>query len=86
MKIYIDRGHCSLCQQYCDRHSAKMLRFPLGEDRPCIQALEEDGTKQLVVVVRDGDNEITLHLDGVDREVAELEGLSQFLPWANKPA
>ena len=41
MKIYIDRTHCDLCQSYCDRHVAKLIRSPLGRDRPCIQSLEE---------------------------------------------
>jgi hypothetical protein len=30
MKIYIDRTHCDLCQSYCDRHVAKLIRSPLG--------------------------------------------------------
>ena len=33
MKIYIDRTHCDLCQSYCDRHVAKLIRSPLGRDR-----------------------------------------------------
>ena len=31
MKIYVDRTHCDLCQSYCDRHVAKLIRFPEGE-------------------------------------------------------
>ena len=34
MKITIDRTHCALRQFYCDRHVAKLIRFPLHEDRP----------------------------------------------------
>jgi len=49
MKIVIDRTHCDMCQSYCDRHSAKLVRFPLGEDRPCIQSLEDDGLLTLTV-------------------------------------
>ena len=83
MKIYVDRTHCDLCQSYCDRHVAKLIRFPLGEDRACIQALEDDGLSTLTLVVKDGDNEITLALDEKDREIAAVEGLSPFLPWAS---
>jgi hypothetical protein len=85
MKIYIDRTHCDLCQSYCDRHSAKLVRFPEGEDRPCIQAIEDDGSIRLTLVVRDGPNEATLELTEADREIIGLEGLSPFLPWTNAP-
>jgi hypothetical protein len=81
MKVYIDRTHCDLCESYCDRHSAKLIRSPLGEDRPCIQALEDDGLLELTVVVKDGEHEATLILDEKDREILGLEGLSPFLPW-----
>jgi hypothetical protein len=84
VKIYIDRTHCDACQSFCDRHVAKLVRFPLGEDRPCIQALEEDGQSGLTLVVADGPHAITLVLDENDRETIGLEGLSNFLPW-NKP-
>lgn len=83
MKIYVDRTHCDLCQSYCDRHVAKLIRFPMGEDRPCIQAIEDDGELNLTLVVKDGENEATLVLDEKTREAMSLEGLSPFLPWAS---
>ena len=82
MKIYIDRTHCDLCESYCDRHSARLVRAPLKEDRPCIQALEDDGLPALTLVIKDGDNEATLVLDGQEREAVALEGFSPFLPWS----
>jgi hypothetical protein len=82
VKIYIDRTHCDLCQEYCDRHVAKLVRYPLGEDRPCIQRLEEDGQATLTLVVRDGPHEATLVLSEQDRAEIGLEGLSTRLPWA----
>lgn len=85
MKFYIDRTHCDLCQSFCDRHSAKLVRFPLGEDRPCIQSVEEDGQITLTLVVTDGDQQATVVLDEADQAIAGLEGLSPFLPWLNKP-
>jgi hypothetical protein len=81
MKIYIDRTHCEMCQSYCDRHSARLVAFPLGEDRPCIQSLEDDGQKTLTVVVQDGPHEATLVLDDEAQAAVALEGLSPFLPW-----
>jgi hypothetical protein len=79
MKIYIDRAHCELCQSYCDRHVAKLVRFPEHEDRPCITAIEEDGLPGLTLVVENGSGPITLSLSPADREVAAFEGLSTFL-------
>jgi hypothetical protein len=86
MKLYIDRTHCDLCQSFCDRHSAKLVRFPLGEDRPCIQSIEEDGQAALTLVVTDGENQATLVLDKAAQESMGLEGLSPWLPWTNSRA
>jgi hypothetical protein len=83
MKIVIDRTHCDLCQSYCDRHVAKLVRFPEGEDRPCIQSLEDDGAIALTLVVREGPQEITLVLSEADRAAIGLEGLSPLLPWTD---
>lgn len=80
MKIYIDRAHCDLCQSYCDRHVARLVRFPEGEDRPCIQAIEDDGSSRLTLVVQDEIETITLVLDERDQEIVAFEGLSSFLP------
>jgi len=80
MKVYIDRDHCDLCQSYCDRHVAKFVRFPEGEDRPCIQSIEDDGSQQLTLVVQHQGAPITLILDDKEREIIGLEGLSGYLP------
>ena len=60
---------------------AKLIRSPLGEDRPCIQSLEDDGELELTLVVKDGDNQATMKLTEQEREIMGLEGLSPFLPW-----
>jgi hypothetical protein len=85
MKIYIDRTHCDACQSYCDRHVAKLVRFPLGEDRPCLQSMEDDGQTALTLVVKDGPNEVTMVLTEKEREAIGLEGLSSWLPWTDMP-
>jgi hypothetical protein len=79
MKIYIDRTHCDLCQAYCDRHVAKLVRFPLGEDRPCIERLVDDGLPELTLVVKDGERHVTLVLGEKERAIIGLEGLSGVL-------
>ncbi len=81
MKIWIDRTTCPACTAYCDRHAAKLVRFPEGEDRPCIQKVEDDGSPLLTLVVRDGDLEATLTLTEAERQVVAYEGLSTLLPW-----
>jgi hypothetical protein len=86
MKIVIDRTHCELCQSYCDRHVAKLIRFPEHEDRPCIKSVEDDGQPAMTLVIEDGPNKAILQLTDLGREVLGLEGLSAYLPWMAVPA
>jgi hypothetical protein len=86
MKLVIDRTHCDLCQSYCDRHVAKLIRFPEHEDRPCIKSLEDDGLPELTLVIEDGENKAILQLTDLGREVLGLEGMSAYLPWMSGPA
>lgn len=81
MKIWIDRTDCDACSSYCDRHAAKLVRFPEGEDRPCIRRVEEDGSPLLTLVVTDNEQEATLTLTEAQRQIVALEGLSVVLPW-----
>ncbi|MBL8057220.1 MAG: hypothetical protein JNK29_11005 [Anaerolineales bacterium] len=81
MKIWIDRTNCDACTSYCDRHAAKLVRFPEGEDRPCIKQIEDDGSPLLTLIVKDGDLEATLTLTDEQRQIVALEGLSILLPW-----
>jgi hypothetical protein len=81
VKITIDRTTCELCDSYCDRHAARLVRFPLSEDRPCITAIEEDGQEALTLLVKDGANEATLTLTEEQRQIVALEGLTTLLPW-----
>jgi hypothetical protein len=86
MKIVIDRTHCDLCESYCDRHLAKLIRFPEHEDRPCIKALEYDGQPELTLVIEDGDHKATLQLTDLAREVLGQEGVSAYLQSISGPA
>jgi len=79
MKIVIDRTHCEMCQSYCDRHIAKLIRFPEHEDRPCIKSLEYDGRPELTLVIEDGNTKAVLQLTDLGREVLGLEGVSAYL-------
>ena len=81
MKIYLDRSLCDDSLPTCERRMAFLIRFPEGEDRPCITAIEDDGCPELTLVIKSEGREATIVLDGVDREIAEVEGISSFLPW-----
>lgn len=81
MKVYLDRTLCPACSAYCDRHAAKLVRFPEGEDRPCITAVEDDGQPLLTIDVTDGKNHATLTLTEAQRTQVAYEGLTPLLPW-----
>lgn len=82
MKIYLDRSFCNDTLSTCERRMAKLIRFPLGEDRPCITAIEDDGEPDLTIIVKSEGQEATIVLNDDARELAGVEGLSAFLPWS----
>ncbi len=64
MKIYLDRSLCNDSLPTCERRMARLIRFPLGEDRPCITAIEEDGQPaHLSGPAKEGD--LHVHADGL---------------------
>jgi hypothetical protein len=81
MKIYIDRSICDDCLSTCERRMARLVRYPLAEDRPCITAIEDDGQTELTLVIKDNGHQATLVLDDEARELVASEGFSAFLPW-----
>lgn len=81
MKIYLDRSLCNDSLSTCERRMARLIRFPLGEDRPCITAIEDDGQPELTLVMKSDGREATIVLDRAHRELAGVEGFSAFLPW-----
>jgi len=81
MKIYLDRSICNDSLPTCERRMARLIRFPLGEDRPCITAIEDDGQPELTLVVKSDGQEAVITLDEDARALAGAEGISSFLPW-----
>lgn len=79
MKLYIDRAICDHTLPVCERCLGRLLRYPLGEDRPCITAIEDDDDPDLKLVLKTDGQEFTLVLDDEAREMAALEGFSSFL-------
>ncbi len=82
MKIYLDRSKCNDSLPTCERRMARLIRHPLGEDRPCITAIEDDGRPELTLVVKSEGKEATIVFDNGARELASTEGISAFLPWS----
>ncbi len=81
MKIYLDRSLCNDSLPTCERRMARLIRHPMGEDRPCITAIEDDGKPELTLVMKSDGQKATLILDQGDQELAGVEGFSAFLPW-----
>jgi len=81
VKIYLDRSMCNDSLPTCERRMARLIRFPLGEDRPCITAIEDDGQPELTLVVKSDGQEAVILLDEDTRSLAGTEGISSFLPW-----
>lgn len=81
VKIYLDRSICNDSLPTCERRMARLIRFPLGEDRPCITAIEDDGRPELTLVVKSEGQEAVISLDDEARALAGTEGISSFLPW-----
>jgi len=82
VKIFLDRSMCNDSLPTCERRMARLIRYPFGEDRPCITAIEDDGRPELTIVIKSEDQEATIILDDETRELAATEGISAFLPWS----
>jgi hypothetical protein len=48
MKIIMDRSYCNAALSFCERCSAAFFRNPMGTDRPCVVAVEDDGRDDLL--------------------------------------
>ncbi len=82
MKIFLDRSMCDDSLPTCERRMARLIQHPLGEDRPCITAIEDDGLPELTLVVKSDGQEAVIVLDDEARRLAGTEGISAFLPWS----
>lgn len=75
MKIVMDRGYCNASGQFCSRCSAAFFRKPLGTDRPCVVAVEDDGNDELIEfeILSEG-RTLQFVLTDENREGLSLEG------------
>jgi hypothetical protein len=79
MKLTIDRDHCHTSLPYCERCFGTLMLHPLGVDRACIVALEEDGVDDLTLVLRSEGNAETLVLNDQQRELVARDGWTNYV-------
>jgi len=84
MKIVMDRGYCDASLSFCARCSATFFQKPMGTDRQCVVAVEDDGKDDLLhFVIRSDQRVLEFDLTEELQEGLSLEGwefLSDFDP------
>ena len=80
MKIVIDHEHCQHADAYADRCLSATIRNPLGHERPCMVLIEDDGKKELTVVMMiDGKPHTLVLHNEEEREIAASDGWVAFI-------
>ncbi len=84
VKIVMDRGLCDAALSFCARCSATYFQKPMGEDRPCVINVIDDGKDDVLEFYVRTDGR-TLHFELTDelQEGLALEGwefLADFNP------
>lgn len=79
MQMTIDRDLCDHVLSECEQCLARLMRHPLGEDRPCITNLFDDGDPVLRLALKYDGLEQTFVLAPEDREIVALQGWSQLV-------
>jgi hypothetical protein len=83
MRVVIDRELCDANLAFCQRCSAAFIRYPEGEDRPCIRDVIDDGSDLLTIEMRTDGRQLVLELTEEERDIASIEGweaLADFDP------
>jgi hypothetical protein len=79
MKITINRDTCHASLPYCERCFGTLVLHPLGVDRACIIALEQDDQDDLTIVLRSEGNEEVLSLNDKQRELVARDGWTDYV-------
>jgi len=79
MRITINRDHCETTLPFCERCFGTLVMHPLGVDRACIEALEDDRSDDLTVILRTEGYEETLVLNDEMREIVARNGWADFV-------
>jgi hypothetical protein len=84
MKIVINHDQCQHGGDFADRCLAATIRNPMGHERYCSAAVEEDGSPNLtVVLIYDGQEHTLVLRNQRERELAAADG---WLAFAERPA
>lgn len=77
MKVVIDHDHCSHGGFFSERCLEATIRSPLGHERSCMAAIEDDGSELLtIVLIQDGsEHTIVLH-NKSEQEAAAFDALT----------
>lgn len=79
MRIVIDHDQCKHGGAFSDRCLAATIRYPLGHERYCLAAIDDDGQAELTVVLRMEGQEFSIVLhDEAEQQVAALQGWMAF--------
>lgn len=80
MRIVIDHDECRHGGAFADRCLAATLEHPLGHERYCTAAVEQDGRSELTVtLVMGGRRHTRIFRDRAERLAAAAEGWPAFV-------
>jgi hypothetical protein len=79
MRIIINRDLCDHVLPECEQCFARLVRNPLGEDRPCITEFVDDDDPTLLLTLRYEGREQVLTIPPESRELVASTGWSQFV-------
>ncbi len=80
MYVKINRNICHAHLAFCERCLGKFLDEPLGYDRQCFEAVEDDGNDEILTLdIYTGDDHVVLELNEEQRHLVAAEGWSYFV-------
>ena len=82
MRVVINRDICPANLAFCERCFGKFLLHPMGYERRCFEALEDDGSDVLTVDMRTKGHHVILELDAGQRQLIAREGWAYFVDFS----
>ncbi len=79
MYVKINRDVCPAQLAFCERCLGKFLTHPMGYERRCFEAIEDDGSEILTIEMHTGTNDVVLKLDEEQRKLLAGEGWDYFV-------
>jgi hypothetical protein len=77
MKITIDHDKCLHGGFFAEKCLAATLRSPLGHERSCMAAVEEDGKPEItVILIEDGKEQVIILHNEDEQQAAALNAVS----------